>query len=63
MDVLIDELHAAAPADAAKPVLVAGDPEAQQCAQRLRDGIPIPPALGEQLRAVCLRCNVPYLMG
>lgn len=63
MDVLIDELHAAAPADAARPVLVAGDPEAQHCAQRQRDGIPVAPALAAQLRAVCQRCNVPFLMG
>ena len=61
LDEAIDVLHATPPIDPAKPVLVAGDPEAAKQAQRLQDGIPISPALGEKLRGVCARCNVPYL--
>lgn len=62
MDTLIDELHAATPADPAAPVLVAGDPEAIARETRLRDGIPIAPALAAQLREVCARCGVSYVM-
>lgn len=62
MDELIDELHAAAPSDPARPVLVAGDPEAAQCEKRSREGIPISAALADQLRAVCQRCAVPFVL-
>jgi LDH2 family malate/lactate/ureidoglycolate dehydrogenase len=48
------------PIDPAQPVL-AGDPEATMREQRLRDGIPIPAALAEQIRAVCARSGAPYL--
>ncbi len=62
LDDAIDVLHAAPPADPAKPVLVAGDPEAASRAQRLRDGIPIPATLAARLREVCARSGVPCLL-
>jgi LDH2 family malate/lactate/ureidoglycolate dehydrogenase len=62
MDDAIDVLHATPPADPALPVLVAGDPEAASRERRLRDGIPVPPSLAEQLRGVCARAGVPCLM-
>ena len=62
LDDAIDVLHAVPPIDAAKPVLVPGDPEALERERRLRDGIPVPDSLMAQLRAVCLHCNVPFLL-
>lgn len=62
LDDALDVLHAAPPADPARPVLVAGDPEAESRARRLREGIPIPPSLAAQLRAVCERAGVPCLL-
>jgi LDH2 family malate/lactate/ureidoglycolate dehydrogenase len=43
------------------PVLVAGEPEAAQRAQRERNGVPLPPALDAQLRDICTRCGAPYV--
>lgn len=62
MDEAIDVLHAVPPADPAKPVLVAGDPEAFSRETRLRDGIPIPDSLSAKLRAVCDGCGAPFLL-
>jgi LDH2 family malate/lactate/ureidoglycolate dehydrogenase len=62
MDDVIDVLHETPPADPALPVLVAGDPEAASRERRLREGIPVPPSLAEQLRGVCERAGVPYLL-
>jgi LDH2 family malate/lactate/ureidoglycolate dehydrogenase len=62
LDDAIDVLHATPPADPALPVLVAGDPEAESRARRLREGIPVSPSLAEQLRGVCERAGVPCLM-
>ena len=63
VDDVIDTLHDTSPVDPARPVLVAGDPEAAERDRRLRDGIPIPAALEQRLRALCERCGVPYLLG
>jgi LDH2 family malate/lactate/ureidoglycolate dehydrogenase len=62
LDAVIDVLHQTRPIDPAKPVLVAGDPEAAARAERLRDGIPIPAALADKLRAIAARCGVPYVL-
>jgi LDH2 family malate/lactate/ureidoglycolate dehydrogenase len=62
MEDVIDVLHATPPADPALPVLVPGDPEAAKRKERLRDGIPVPPALVESLRDVCERCGAPFLL-
>jgi LDH2 family malate/lactate/ureidoglycolate dehydrogenase len=62
LDAAIDVLHAVPPVDPALPVLVAGDPEAFERIKRLREGVPLPDALVEKLRAVCVRCNVPFLL-
>ena len=62
LDDVIDYLHDTQPSDVDKPVLVAGDPEAVKRAERLNSGIPIPDALDEQLRDVCRRCNVAYVL-
>ena len=62
LDAVIDVLHATPPADPTLPVLVAGDPEADMRELRLRDGIPIPKALSEKIRAIAERCNVPFVL-
>ena len=63
LDEVIDILHATPPIDPAKPVLVAGDPEAATREERLRDGVPIPQTLADQLRKVCESCSAPFLLG
>ncbi len=62
MDAMIDELHATPPADPAQPVLVPGEPEDLARAERLRDGIPIPPALDRHVRDVCARAGAAYVL-
>ena len=62
LDALIDVLHQTQPADPALPVLVPGDPEAKERELRLRQGIPIPPALADKIRAICGRCGAPFVL-
>jgi LDH2 family malate/lactate/ureidoglycolate dehydrogenase len=60
LDAMIDVLHATPPADLAKPVKVAGDPEAEERERRLAEGIPVPPALEKHVREICARCGARY---
>ena len=62
LDAVIDLLHATPAIDAAKPVLVPGDPEAESRERRLREGIPLPSPLLEKLRAVCERSGVAFIL-
>jgi LDH2 family malate/lactate/ureidoglycolate dehydrogenase len=62
LDAAIDVLHAAPASDPKFPVLVAGDLEAIARDRRLREGVPIPPALAEKIRAICERSGTPYLL-
>jgi len=62
LDQVIDVLHNARRADPAQPVLVAGDPEMATHSERLRDGVPIPDDLMEQLRAVAKSAGVPFVL-
>jgi LDH2 family malate/lactate/ureidoglycolate dehydrogenase len=62
LDQVIDVLHAARPADPARPVLVAGDPEMATRAERLRDGVPVPDDLMDQLRAVVKSAGVEFVL-
>jgi LDH2 family malate/lactate/ureidoglycolate dehydrogenase len=62
LDAAIDVLHETPPANAAEPVLVAGDPEVAAQEKRTRDGIPIPQTLAAKIRAVCDRCGVRYIL-
>jgi LDH2 family malate/lactate/ureidoglycolate dehydrogenase len=62
LDQVIDVLHDAKRADPAQPVLVAGDPEMATWAERLRDGVPIPADLMEQLREVATSAGVPFVL-
>ncbi|WP_426959874.1 Ldh family oxidoreductase [Muricoccus radiodurans] len=60
LDAMIDVLRETPASDAAKPVLVAGDPEAAERARRLEAGIPVPPALEGHIRDICGRCGARY---
>jgi len=62
LDDALDVLRAAPPADPNLPVLVPGDPEAAARETRLREGIPVPRRLADQLRAVCEGCGAAYLL-
>ncbi len=62
LDEVIDVLHNARRADPAQPVLVAGDPEMATRAERLRDGVPVPDDLMEQLRAVAASAGVVFVL-
>ena len=62
LDAVIDVLHATPAIDPAQPVLVAGDPEAAAREQRLRDGIPMPSALLDNIRAIRERSGIAFLL-
>lgn len=62
LDEVIDIMHATPPIDPSRPVLVAGDPEAMERERRLKEGIPIPEKLDQQLREICGRCGAQYVL-
>ncbi|HSF07727.1 MAG TPA: Ldh family oxidoreductase [Methylomirabilota bacterium] len=62
LDQVIDVLHDTKRADPAQPVLVAGDPEMATREERLRDGVPIPDDLMQQLRDVARQAGVPFIL-
>ena len=62
LDAVIDVLHQTRPADPEQPVLVPGDPEAEERELRLREGIPIPQTLSDKIRAISQRCGVPFVL-
>ena len=61
LDRMIDMLHATPPADPARPVLVAGDPEVATRAERLETGIPVAETLVEETRRVAEAAGAPFL--
>ena len=63
LDRLIDMLRATPPADPARPVLVAGDPEYATHAERTKTGIPLTDTLFQEVRAVAQASGVPFLLG
>lgn len=62
LDAAVEVLRATPPADPAQPVLLPGDPERAEEAERGALGIPIPPGLEAQIRAIAERAGVPYLL-
>ncbi|BBK32485.1 LDH2 family malate/lactate/ureidoglycolate dehydrogenase [Stella humosa] len=62
LDGMIDALRAAEPAEAGKPVLVHGDPELANHAERTANGIPMPPALLDEVRDVARLNNVAFVL-
>lgn len=63
LDDLIDMLHGTEPVDPAQPVLVAGDPEHQERAIRLENGIPMTETLFNEVRQVAEACGAPFILG
>ena len=61
LDAMIDALHACPPADPVRPVEVHGDRESAVRARRIREGIPIPPKLRENLRRIARDCGADCL--
>jgi LDH2 family malate/lactate/ureidoglycolate dehydrogenase len=57
-----DTLRATRPADAGRPVLVAGDPERRTAAQRRQTGIPVGPNLLAKVREVALASGAKWIM-
>lgn len=62
LDAILDVLHATRPADPALPVLVPGDPEAAQQAEREQRGIPLPHALARQIQDIAERTGTAGLL-
>lgn len=62
MDALIDYLHETPPAEPDRPVLVAGDPEAEARTDRLANGIPMTDRLFEEVRDVARGCGAPFIL-
>jgi len=63
LDEVVGVLRATPPAAPALPVLVPGDPERLERAERLAQGIPIPPLLAEEIRGIAERAGVAFLLG
>jgi LDH2 family malate/lactate/ureidoglycolate dehydrogenase len=57
-----DTLRATRPADASRPVLVAGDPERRTADQRRKTGIPVGPNLLAKVREVALASGAKWIM-
>ncbi|MHA1566315.1 MAG: Ldh family oxidoreductase [Alphaproteobacteria bacterium] len=62
MGYLVNFLRSTVPIDPAQPVLVPGDPEHESLVRRLAEGIPMLPALVGEVRDVCERAKVPFLL-
>ena len=56
------DLRATKPVDPAQPVMVAGDPQWNNAAQRMRDGIPVGAGLLNQVRQIAQACAAPWLL-
>jgi LDH2 family malate/lactate/ureidoglycolate dehydrogenase len=62
VDAIIDALHATAPADPASPVIVAGEPEFRNRAERLASGIPLNDAFLAAVRKVAADAGVEFVL-
>jgi LDH2 family malate/lactate/ureidoglycolate dehydrogenase len=57
-----NDLRATKPVDPAQPVMVAGDPQWNNAAKRMRQGIPVGPGLLNQIRQIAQACAAPWLL-
>src|SRR5258707_13782744 len=57
-----DDLRATKPVDPAQPVMVAGDPQWNNAAKRMREGIPVGPGLLNQIRQIAQASAAPWLL-
>ncbi len=58
-----NDLRATAPVDPAHPVMVAGDPQRNHAAKRMREGIPVGPGLLRQVQQIAKDSGAPWLLG
>jgi LDH2 family malate/lactate/ureidoglycolate dehydrogenase len=56
------DLRATTPIDPAQPVMIAGDPQRNLAAARMRDGIPVLPGLLAQVRQIAQASAAPWLL-
>ena len=56
------DLRATKPIDPAQPVMVAGDPQWNNAAKRMADGIPVGPGLLNQVRQIAQASAAPWLL-
>ena len=59
---LCDSLRATRPADQAKPMMVAGDPEHRNAERRMPEGIPVGPNLLAKIKAIAAESGVAWTM-
>jgi LDH2 family malate/lactate/ureidoglycolate dehydrogenase len=57
-----NDLRATKPVDPAQPVMVAGDPQWNNAAKRMQQGIPVGPGLLNQIRQIAQACAAPWLL-
>lgn len=62
VDELVHAMRSAQPLHEDEPVLVPGDPETAERNRRLASGVPVPASLAGQLRDLCERNGVPYVL-
>jgi LDH2 family malate/lactate/ureidoglycolate dehydrogenase len=56
------DLRATTPIDPAQPVMVAGDPQWNNAAKRMQEGIPVGAGLMQQVRQIAQACAAPWLL-
>jgi LDH2 family malate/lactate/ureidoglycolate dehydrogenase len=59
---LLGALRSTRPVDPDRPVMVAGDPQWEYAATRMRDGIPVGPGLLNQVRQIAQAAAAPWLL-
>jgi LDH2 family malate/lactate/ureidoglycolate dehydrogenase len=57
-----DDLRATKPVDPAQPVMMAGDPQWNNAAKRMQEGIPVGPGLLNQIRQIAQACAAPWVL-
>jgi len=56
------DLRATRPVDPSQPVMVAGDPQWNNAAKRMAEGIPVGPGLLNQVRQIAQASAAPWLL-
>ena len=57
-----NDLRATKPIDPGQPVMVAGDPQWNNAAKRMREGIPVGAGLMNQVRQIAQACAAPWVL-
>jgi LDH2 family malate/lactate/ureidoglycolate dehydrogenase len=63
IDAMVELLHATPPFDPDRPVLVPGEPEEMSRRHRREHGIPLPADLVDEIRGICGRHGVSFILG